>query len=124
MTSQKRRYDRIDSLRLLSYSCVDHENKVVSQGMGRTLNVSEGGILIETHVPLEKEGTVLLSIGFEDEVTEVRGKIAYGKRGRTAGNRPALSLSIRMKRPAASSGGMWQPFPIPGMRPTNLNSCN
>ena len=81
MTSQKRRYDRIDSLRLLSYSCVDHENKVVSQGMGRTLNVSEGGILLETHVPLEKESTVLLAIGFEDEVTEIRGKIVYGKRG-------------------------------------------
>ena len=82
MTSQKRRYDRIESLRLLSYSCVDNNNTVVSQGMGRTLNVSEGGILIETHVPLEKECDVLLAIGFEDEVTEVRGKIAYGKRGK------------------------------------------
>ena len=81
MTSQKRRYDRIDSLRLLSYSCVDHNDTVVSQGMGRTLNVSEGGILIETHVPLKKECTVLLAIGFEDEVTEVRGKIVYDKRG-------------------------------------------
>lgn len=80
MASQKRRYDRIDSLRLLSYSCVDRNNNVISQGMGRTLNVSEGGILLETHVPLEKEGIVLLAIGFEDEVTEVRGKIAYGKR--------------------------------------------
>lgn len=80
MTSQKRRYDRIDSLRLLSYSCLDRDNNVVSQGMGRTLNVSEGGILLETHVPLEKDCTVLLAIGFEDDVTEVRGKIAYGKR--------------------------------------------
>ncbi|MDY6832746.1 MAG: PilZ domain-containing protein [Thermodesulfobacteriota bacterium] len=92
MTSQKRRYDRIDSLRLLSYSCVDHENKVVSRGMGRTLNVSEGGILIETHVPLEKACTVLLAIGFEDDVTEVRGRIVHGKRGENGRERTGIEF--------------------------------
>lgn len=81
MSIQKRRYDRIDSLNLLSYSCVDGKGEVVSQGMGRTLNVSEGGILLETHAPLESDCSVLLAIGFKDEITEVRGKIVYSKEG-------------------------------------------
>ena len=81
MTVQKRRYDRVESLNLLSYSCINSKNEVVSQGMGRTLNVSEGGILLETHAPLEQDCIVSLAIGFRDVVTEVKGKIVYSKKG-------------------------------------------
>ena len=81
MTSHKRKHERVDSLNLLSYFCVDDMQDVVAQGMGRTLNVSEGGILLETHVQLESQYTVFLSIGFHDEVTDVRGKIVYSKQG-------------------------------------------
>ena len=80
MTSKKRRYDRIDSLNLLSYACMDDEGNVVSQGMGRTLNVSEGGIMLETHEPIPTS-QILLTIGFKDDVTDVNGKVAYSKTG-------------------------------------------
>jgi len=47
MTSNdKRLHLRIDSLNLLAYSCIDDTGQVVVQGMGRTLNVSQGGILL------------------------------------------------------------------------------
>ncbi len=81
MTSKHRKHERIDSLNLLSYFCVDDKQEVIAQGMGRTLNVSEGGILLETHVPIEDGFTLYLSIGFQDEVTDVRGKIVYSKKG-------------------------------------------
>lgn len=81
MTSQQRKHERVDSLNLLSYFCVDDNREVINQGMGRTLNVSEGGILLETHVPLESQYTVYLSIGFQEEVTDVEGKIVYSKEG-------------------------------------------
>ncbi len=81
MASQKRRFPRVDSLNLLSYFCVDEQGEVVTQGMGRTLNVSEGGILLETHIPIPPEDTVYLSIGFDEDVTDVRGEVAYTKEG-------------------------------------------
>ena len=81
MTSHQRRHERVDSLNLLSYFCEDDTHEVVAQGMGRTLNVSEGGILLETHVQLDARYAVFLSIGFQEEVTNVRGKIVYSKKG-------------------------------------------
>lgn len=82
MILHQRRHERVDSLNLLSYACVDSEQEtVVHQGMGRTLNVSEGGILLETHMPIEDRYIIVLSIGFKEEVTEVKGKIVYTQKG-------------------------------------------
>lgn len=78
---QKRRHDRIGSLNLLNYVCLDGNNDEVNQGMGRTLNVSQGGILLETHVPLDKNHIISLSIGLEDELVEIKGTIIYCREG-------------------------------------------
>ena len=37
-TKEKRKHARINSLNL-SYVCLDENNKIIKQGMGRTLNV-------------------------------------------------------------------------------------
>lgn len=82
---QKRKHDRIDSLNLLNYVCLDESNEEVIQGMGRTLNVSQGGILLETHIPIAKRYIISLSIGLEDEMVDIKGKVIYyqdGKEGR------------------------------------------
>jgi hypothetical protein len=81
MTLHHRKHERVNSLNLLSYSCMNDTRETVAQGMGRTLNVSEGGILLETHVQLEAQYMICLSIGFQEEVTEVMGKIVYSKQG-------------------------------------------
>ena len=45
--------------------------------MGRTLNVSKGGILMETHIPLPKGQQVMITLGLNDELVDVMGKIVY-----------------------------------------------
>ena len=45
--------------------------------MGKTLDISEGGILLETHVPISPEHIVHLDIGFKEDVAEVIGEVAY-----------------------------------------------
>jgi hypothetical protein len=72
----KRRHPRFASLNL-SYICLDEDQKVVKQGMGRTLNLSESGILLETYFPIAAEHTVLLSIGLADELVDVKGRPAH-----------------------------------------------
>lgn len=45
--------------------------------MARTLNVSEGGILMETHIPLPMGQQVMITLGLEDELVDVMGRIVY-----------------------------------------------
>jgi c-di-GMP-binding flagellar brake protein YcgR len=75
----KRKDPRVKSPNLLAYLCMDEEKNKIIQGMGRTLNVSEGGILLETHVPIDQRHTVLLTIAMEDDLMHFKGKIAHSK---------------------------------------------
>jgi hypothetical protein len=77
---EKRKYPRIGTHNLVSYLRLDDEGLIVGEGMGRTLNVSEGGILLETHAALDPNSAVSLTIAMEDEIMEVRGKVAFSKR--------------------------------------------
>ncbi len=80
-TQEKRQHYRINSQNLLSYACYDKEDNLVKQGMGRTLNVSAVGIRLETHVELESGSRVELTIGLEEELVTIEGKIVYVKPG-------------------------------------------
>jgi len=74
MTSDnKRKHERIQSLNL-SYICLDEDKNIIKQGMGRTLNISESGILLETHFPIEPEHTVQLTISLEENLLDIKGK--------------------------------------------------
>lgn len=75
---EKRKHARIDSLNL-SYFCLDENNQVIKQGMGRTLNVSESGILLETHYPIDKKHTVTLTLGLEENLVEITGRPVHSR---------------------------------------------
>ncbi|MFA6010556.1 MAG: PilZ domain-containing protein [Desulfobacteraceae bacterium] len=75
-----RKHPRFDSGNLLSYVCLDNQNKIIQQGMGKTIDVSEGGILLETHVSINPDYTILLSIGLEDEMADIKGNVIYSRK--------------------------------------------
>ncbi len=77
---EKRKNLRIDSHNLLSYVCLDENNLELTQGMGRTLNVSEGGILMETHIYMDPRHMMSLTIAMEDDIMDIKGKITYCKK--------------------------------------------
>ena len=79
MTSEnKRKYERIESLNL-SYICLDEDENIVKQGMGRTLNLSLAGILLETHFRIETNHVVQLTISLEEELMDIRGNPVHVK---------------------------------------------
>ena len=81
MTSKNnRKHQRYKSLNL-SYVCLDENENVIKQGMGRTLNISESGILLETHFAIEPKYLVLLTIGLEDDLLEIKGKPIHTRSG-------------------------------------------
>ena len=48
--------------------------------MGRTLNISERGILLETHDPIDPKSTISLTIALEEELVDFYGKIAFSNK--------------------------------------------
>jgi c-di-GMP-binding flagellar brake protein YcgR len=79
MTSEnQRKHERIQSLNL-SYICLDEDQNIVKQGMGRTLNISESGILLETHFPIEPNHTIQLTIGMEENLLDIKGNPVHVK---------------------------------------------
>lgn len=81
MTSKEhRKAVRVNSLNL-SYIGIDENNVTVRQAMGRTLNVSESGILLETHFPIDSKQIVSLSLALEDELIDMKGEVVYSRPG-------------------------------------------
>lgn len=77
---ENRQHPRFDSINL-SYICLDKSEKIVQQAMARTLNISEGGLLIETHFKMEKKYKLIASIGLRDETVDIKGDVIHVQSG-------------------------------------------
>lgn len=79
-SSEQRKFERADALNFLAYSCINGQNVTNKQhGIGRTLNVSEGGVLLETDSPLDLTQTIFLTIALNEKIVDVKGKILWCK---------------------------------------------
>ncbi len=76
-TSNRRNSIRNGSFVLTSYDCLNDEDEPFHHGMGRALNVSEGGICLETHSPIEPHDKLAMTMMLEDELVEANGRVVY-----------------------------------------------
>lgn len=77
---EKRKSERIDTHNLIFYVCLNEKDEPIGQGMGRTLNISEGGILLETHTIIDPNYTVSFTISLEDVIMDIKGKARFSKK--------------------------------------------
>ena len=75
MNSERRKNDRLESLHLLDFVVVDEFGQHGDYTMGRTLNVSRGGILMESHLEMKEGQQVVISMELQDTLLHVMGKI-------------------------------------------------
>ncbi|MDJ0780667.1 MAG: cyclic nucleotide-binding domain-containing protein [Desulfosarcinaceae bacterium] len=75
--TDRRRYERIDSVNMINYTQLDAAMQRSGQGMGRTLNLSEAGMLIETPTPIIPDHQLSINIGLAGELVFFRGKVAF-----------------------------------------------
>jgi hypothetical protein len=73
----KRKHSRFKSMNLLSFAYLDEKGNIVMEGMGRTLNMSEGGILLETHDPMEVGNHLVVTIALKNDLIEVKGTVKH-----------------------------------------------
>ena len=76
----KRKNPRFKISNGISYVCIDENGNEIEQGMGKTIDISLGGMLIETSVPIESKYILIATIDLEGNLIEIRGKIANSRK--------------------------------------------
>ena len=73
----RRKYPRVRTNNLISYFAFDENGKLITQGMGITLDISRGGMLFETPDPIDPGLLVLGATDLENHLIEVKGKLIH-----------------------------------------------
>lgn len=78
-TKDRRKHPRTKTDYPISYDCMDDNGNLIEEGMGTVVNISQGGVLIETLHPIESKDILLSFINIKDELISIRGKVVYCK---------------------------------------------
>ncbi|TWI74352.1 PilZ domain-containing protein [Desulfobotulus alkaliphilus] len=78
--AEKRRFPfRPETRNLIHFTVLGEEGAITMQGMGRTLNISLGGVLLEIHAPVPEGKKVQLSMGMGDDVLDLDAVVAHAR---------------------------------------------
>ena len=76
----RRKHTRVKTQNLISYFAFDENGKLISQGMGIALDISKGGILLETPYPIVPGLLVITAADKEKNLIEVESNLIYSKK--------------------------------------------
>ena len=79
-TARYRKHSRIKTQNLISYFAFNKHHKLISHGLGVALDISKGGILLETPYSIESNYLVLTAIDKLKKIIEVKGRLIYSKK--------------------------------------------
>jgi len=77
MTEEKRIHPRVQTMNAISYVCIDDDGDQLDQGMGTTVDISQGGALIETAMPIDTKYILLISIDLDENIYETKSRVAH-----------------------------------------------
>ena len=78
MTNKERRnHPRFKTNDPISYVCIDNNGNRIKEGKGMAVNVSKGGILIETQDAFNWHDILLLGIDLKNKSVRVKGRVVY-----------------------------------------------
>ena len=70
---ERRKHPRFKTNGPISYVCLDNDGNRIKEGKGTAVNVSKGGILIETKDSFNWQDILLLNIDLKDKSVSVKG---------------------------------------------------
>jgi hypothetical protein len=88
-----RAHPRVETCNLISFQCIDAAGTTVRQGMGKALDVSKNGLMLESSLPVESEYVSLMSTDPDNRLIEIVGKVAYSRRSRTGGYKTGIQFA-------------------------------
>ncbi len=74
---EKRKHPKFKTENALSYGGIDENGFKIERGMGKTLDISQGGLLMETPVPVEAKFILLTSLDIKEELIQIKGKVVF-----------------------------------------------
>lgn len=75
--ADRRKFPRTKTRNLIAHVSVDQNGKTVSQGMGKALDISKGGMLLETVYPLEAGQISLMAVDKDNNLLEIKAELVY-----------------------------------------------
>ena len=75
--NERRKHPRFKTNDPISYVCIDNNGIRIKEGKGKAVNVSKGGILIETRDVFSWHDILLLGIDLKDKSVSVKGRVVY-----------------------------------------------
>lgn len=73
----RRKHPRFKTNDPISFVCIDNSGNRIKEGKGKAINVSKGGILIETQDSFNLQDILLLGIDLKDKSVSVKGRVSY-----------------------------------------------
>ncbi len=74
---EQRKFTRHNVQHLLDFTTTDNKGKKTSFHMGRILDLSRGGMKIETPINLNIASRIEITAGIEDNLIDLTGKVAH-----------------------------------------------
>jgi predicted Zn finger-like uncharacterized protein len=79
-STERRKSTRIKTRNLIAHLSVDENGELISQGLGKALDISKGGILLETPFAIKDGQLSLMAVDKDSVLFEIKGELAYCKR--------------------------------------------
>jgi len=73
----KRRHVRLETGNLISYESISSKGQIVSRGMGKALNISRSGILLEASKFVKSDYVSLTTVDFDNNLIQIKGRPIY-----------------------------------------------
>ena len=77
---ERRQYPRVATSSLVSYFLINKKGAKIGQGIGKTINISQKGILIETSRTIDSKYVLILAKDLDDKMMEIKGQVVYSRK--------------------------------------------
>ena len=73
----RRKHIRVETNNLISYDLIDKDDKTLFNSMGRAVNVSRSGMLLETAHLIEGEYVSISTVDLNNNLIKLNGQLIY-----------------------------------------------
>jgi len=101
-TTDRRRCKRVGISSLISYVYMDEEGNEIAGGIAISLNLSLEGLLLEAYLPVESPFILIIFIGLEGQLVEIKGEIVHSRPGASRHFLVGIQFVDSLERPKRS----------------------
>jgi hypothetical protein len=77
--AERRRFPRVRTDNPITYALINEKGTNIGQGIGRAVNVSQSGLLLETYEYIGSKYLFLVTTDIEGTLVEIVGKVVFSR---------------------------------------------